>query len=62
MDEDIKTLCRTQCAHHADTPALKDLAEKLCSDINPILSSSERRLVLLGHWTEHLHGTLTDQQ
>ena len=61
MDEDIRTLYRKLCAQHADTPALKVLAEELCSDMDRILSSGHRYLVLLGHWTEHLQGLLMDQ-
>ena len=52
---------RKLCAQHADTPALKVLVEEQCSDMDRILSSGHRSLVLLGHWTEHLQGLLMDQ-
>jgi hypothetical protein len=61
MDEDIRALYRKLCTQHADTPALKALAEELCSDMDRILSSGHQYLVLLGHWTEHLQGLLIDQ-
>jgi hypothetical protein len=60
MDEDIRALYQKLCAQHADTPALKSLAEELCSDMDRILSSGHQYLVLLGHWTEHLQGLLMD--
>jgi hypothetical protein len=61
MVVNIRTLYQKLCSQHADTPALKVLAEELCSDMDRILSSGHRCLVLQGHRTEHLQEIIMDQ-